>query len=302
MDIEKRTKKFIERANKVHGKKYDYSHVEYESAHKKVKIKCKLHGLFEQTPDSHVRNHGCKECNGGGVLTKISFIEKAKKIHGDKYGYLKVNYKNNRNKVSIYCSFHGQFLQSPAEHLSGYGCWECGVFKRANDKMINAKKEFIEKANKIHNNKYNYLQTIYAGSRKKIKIICKKHGQFSQRANSHLMGYGCPYCCESKGEERIKKYLDENKINYCRQKRFDDCRNIRPLPFDFYLPSLNLCIEYDGEQHFKEKSFSSSNKEFENNRKKDEIKNNYCNKKGRPNLIRINFLQYNEIEKILNFL
>jgi len=84
----------------------------------------------------------------------------------------------------------------------------------------------------------------------KIKIICKNHGEFTTTPNNHLRGSGCPSCGQSKGEDRIQKLLEENNIKFIKQHRFPDCKNIKPLSFDFYLLEYNTCIEFDGIQHF----------------------------------------------------
>ena len=122
----KKTKEeFIKEARKVHGDKYDYSKVEYINSDTKIIITCHIHGDFEQVPYSHLQGKGCKYCNGGISDTKESFIEKARLIHGNKYDYSKVEYINSKTKVCIICPIHGEILQTPNEHLQGYGCLYC---------------------------------------------------------------------------------------------------------------------------------------------------------------------------------
>ena len=116
------------------------------------------------------------------------FIDKAKKIHGNKYDYSKVVYKNNYTKVCIICPEHGEFWQTPNNHLKGYGCSKCsGNCKKNNN-------DFITKAKNIHGDKYEYSKINYINSRTKICIICPEHGEFWQTPNSHLSGCGCPEC------------------------------------------------------------------------------------------------------------
>jgi len=139
---------------------------------------------------------------------------------------------------------------------------------------------------------------------KKVKIICKEHGEFLQTPDNHLCGKGCPHCKSSKGENIIKKYLIENKIEFEEQKRFNECKNKYPLPFDFYLSTYNLLIEFDGEQHFKPYSFSSDKSEqtkqnnLEGIKLRDKIKTNYC-LANNIKLLRISYLDKNKIEEIL---
>lgn len=297
--------KFFEKAKKVHGDKYDYSLVEYVNAKTKVKIICPKHGVFEQVPDSHIRNHGCKYCNGGTALNTNSFVERAIKIHGNKYDYSKVKYINNRTKINLICKEHGEFLQSPMEHLSSYGCWNCGILKRSKSKTSNVD-EFIKKSILKHGNKYNYSKTKYKNSKTKVEIICKNHGSFFQTCNSHLSGSGCPVCGESKGEKKIGLFLEKNKLNFDKQKTFDDCighKSGRKLPFDFYINKYNICIEYDGEYHFKPwRLYFDKNKaedKFNELKIRDEIKTKYCEKKG-INLLRISYFEIKNIDKIIS--
>ena len=110
-------------------------------------------------------------------LTTEEFIEKARKIHNDKYDYSKVNYKRSSEKVCIICPKHGEFWQRPNEHLSGYGCRKCAI-EVIKKKEMKTKDDFIKKATKIHKNKYDYSKVVYNGSFVKVCIICPEHGEF----------------------------------------------------------------------------------------------------------------------------
>ena len=99
-------------------------------------------------------------------LTTKEFIQKAKEVHGDKYDYSKVDYKNNKTKICIICPEHGEFWQMPATHLKSYGCPKCS------GKFLD-KEYFIEKANKVHNNKYNYSKVEYLGNKTKVEIFVR---------------------------------------------------------------------------------------------------------------------------------
>lgn len=126
------TKQFIEKAKTIHNDKYDYFLVNYTTTHKKVKIICFQHGVFEQTPACHLSGQGCKECkrfsrSDSYRLTTEKFIEKANKVHKNKYYYNKTKVKGNKNKVTITCPIHKNFKQSPNSHLRGNGCKKCSV-------------------------------------------------------------------------------------------------------------------------------------------------------------------------------
>ena len=123
---------FIAKARAVHGDLYDYSQVEYKTTHTKIKILCRTHGIFEQTPAHHLQGRGCPRCSyeERGTLQKIQaasdFTDKARAIHGDLYDYSQVVYENAHSHVTIVCPTHGPFQQSPCSHLNGRGCPKCG--------------------------------------------------------------------------------------------------------------------------------------------------------------------------------
>lgn len=204
---------FIERAKSVHGDKYDYSLVEYKNSKTKVKIKCPVHGWFEQTPEHHLHTKGCSKC-GRGVLTTEQFIEKAKLIHGDEYDYSLVDYKDNETKVKIKCEEHGVFEQRPSDHLAGCGCSKCA------NNAVSTTEEFIEKAKLVHkDDDYDYSFVEYKNKRTKVKIKCKEHGIFEQTPNNHLLGYGCAECANNikyTTEQFIEKakLVHGNKYDY----------------------------------------------------------------------------------------
>jgi len=284
---------FIIKASETHNNKYDYSLVDYINSSKKIKIICSIHGLFEQTPNQHIcGKQGCPKCAGKGKNIE-EIINDFHKIHNYKYNYSLIEYKNKRSNLKIICPMHGKFEQVAYSHLSGIGCPYCAGCKKKTTE------EFIKESNKIHNYKYDYKLTIYKSAHKKIKIICPEHELFEQTPNGHIRGRGCPNCKYniSKGEIIITEYLKENNINFIPQYKFKDCKLKRPLLFDFYLTELNICIEYDGSQHFK---IGWNNIEkFKLIQKRDEIKNNFC-KNNNIYLIRISYKE--NILNILNML
>ena len=283
------TEYFIEKSNQIHDNKYDYSLCIYSASKDKVKIVCKKHGIFEQTPDSHLHGHGCFTCSVErtkiGKLKKLfAFIESANTIHGNKFDYSNVVYGGSHKKVLIICKIHGIFEQTPDSHLRGRGCPRC----------VNRNKTteiFIDESNLIHDYKYNYSLTNYINPHEKVCIICPLHGKFTQIPNSHLRGSGCPSCNSSKGEIKISIFLKQNNIQFIREKKFVDCKNKYCLPFDFYLPKNNILIEYDGIQHRKPVKFygisaETANEKFNKTLQNDKIKN-YFAKNNSIKLIRI---------------
>jgi len=280
---------FIEKAKEIHGDKYDYSLVDYKNKKTKVKIICPEHGIFEQVAANHYRGSGCQKCNPHSLQTNEKFRQKAKKIHGDKYDYSLIDYKSSRIKIKIICLKHGIFEQNPKDHLSGQGCFICNSF---------TSEEFIEKAKEIHGDKYDYSLVDYKNNFTKIKIICLKHGLFEQIPQSHLHSSGCPKCNESKGEKKIRKLLNEYNIEFESQKTFSKCKNKRVLPFDFYLPTYGICIEYDGKQHYESIDIWGGYEVLRYIQQNDEIKTQYCLNNG----IKLLRIKYDEnIEKKLKF-
>lgn len=218
-------------------------------------------------------------------FTIEKFIERARSVHGDKYDYSKVKYKNAHTKVCIICPEHEEFWQTPRGHtLNKSGCPICYGNNRKTTK------DFIKLSINVHGDKYDYSKVEYRGNKLKVCIICPDHGEFYQRSDSHLQGQGCPKCKSSKGEIEIENYLSENNINFEQQYRFYDCRNKLPLPFDFYLPDLNICIEYDGRQHIKPVEYFGGKKMYEYIKSNDRIKTGYCE----VNNIRLIRIRYDE--------
>ena len=274
------TEDFIKKAKQIYGDEYDYSKVNYVNCDTKVIVICKKHGEFETRPDHFYNGHGCPKCGtkqGADKLrcTKEEFIKKAKEIHGDKYDYSKVEYKTAREKVCIICLEHGEFWQTPDAHLRGNGCPKCSIHRS----YRYTTEEFIEKARQIHGDKYDYSKVEYFNRLTPVCIICPEHGEFWQKPREHFDGDGCHSCNESKLEKEIKLLLEENKIKFEIQKRFDWLRDKKPMPLDFYLPEYNVAIECQGEQHFKNREFFN-NYPFEKRIEMDLLKNRLCLENG----------------------
>ena len=201
------TNDFIEKAKKVHGDKYDYSKVIYNTTNEKVCIICPEHGEFWQTPHTHLKGCGCKKCANGKIaknnsFTNEEFIEKAKKVHGDKYDYSKVEYVNSHTKVCIIDPEYGEFWQTPISHLKGYGHpaeWHKKTWD-VRGRMTTEK--FIEKAKKVHGNKYDYSKVKYVNSRSKICVICPIHGEFNILPYNFLNRNGCKQCGLEKSSKK----------------------------------------------------------------------------------------------------
>lgn len=214
------TESFIAKARAIHGDKYNYILVEYENTRTTVEIICRKHTfMFEQLPHNHINGSGCPKCGNEAISNKLKlysgrkykkpcktnakFIEDAKAVHGEKYDYSQTEYTHSQVKIKILCKVHGEFLQTPNCHLIGCGCPKCGVRSRPlGTTECRAKRgrphkttaDFIQNAKAAHGETYDYSQTEYTHSKTKVKIVCKIHGEFLMRPETHLTGYGCQKC------------------------------------------------------------------------------------------------------------
>lgn len=191
-----RLETFLLKSLKKFGSKYTYPNISNLFKNNKVKINiiCPEHGNFWQSPSIHINGHGCPLCAKHETIKKKSitseiYFKKVKEKHNNKYDYSKSLFKSLKEKITIVCPAHGDFVQTANIHLKN-GCIKC-----RDDSYRMTLKSFLEKANKKHNYIYNYsLITSYKNNKQKIKIICNIHGVFSLRIDNHLKGDTCPQC------------------------------------------------------------------------------------------------------------
>jgi hypothetical protein len=242
---------FIQRATLIHGNNYDYTQVDYRGCFKKVTIICHLHGVFIQQPDSHLHGTGCPKCGHikKGKSHNIgikNFIARAKETHGNIYDYSETVYSGMRKKLLIRCPTHGVFEQCAYNHLIGQGCPKCKGEKVSKS----CRKEvdtFIADSFLIHGDKYDYSQVEYKTARKKVSIICPKHGKFYQTPTSHLHGCGCPHCGNhvSKWEFKLLSFVQTICSDTVGSYR-GWCPNHPNREIDIFIPSLNIGFECNG--------------------------------------------------------
>ena len=288
------TNSFIEKARKIHGDKYDYSKVKYINNQTRVCIICPEHGEFWQIPNNHLNGSGCLECgkkntwDKRGRITTKEFIEKAKKIHGDKYDYSKAKYINNITPICIICSVHGEFWQTPIHHLRGCDCPKCSKINGSLKQRLNTN-DFIEKAKKVHGDKYDYSKVKYTTTNEKVCIVCSEHGKFWQEASSHLRGCGCPVCKESKLEKLTRETLLNSDIEFIEHCNKKILKWLEKQHLDFYLPKYNIGIECQGIQHYKRDTLFGKNGKFDDIKKRDKKKKILCKENG----VKLIYIQYN---------
>ena len=190
---------FINRANQIHNNKYNYSEFVYVNWKTKVKIICPYHGIFEQRTDHHLNGNGCNKCASEQralkkLISKEEFIKRANEIHNNYYDYSLFTPCKAKDKIKIICPEHGIFEQTYDHHLHQKSkCPKCAQL-HGNDLKRDSLETFIKKANKIHNNRYDYSLVNYIDSKTKIKIICSIHGEFEQQPYNHLSKKGCYKC------------------------------------------------------------------------------------------------------------
>ena len=306
-----------ERLADIHGGIYyipEWS--EYISTTNKTTFVCLKHGNFEAYAGNILRGEKCPKCRGEELSNRFSmgidtFKEKLFNTHGNLIETTENSiYKNNRSKIELICHHkdsdgceHGVFYATPTQILSGCGCLKCKKDKLSKIKL-KTYEEFLEKAKKIHDDKYEYDESTYKNTHTPMKIYCKEvddngnvHGWFIQTPHSHCAGEGCPLCKTNQMEREIKLFCEENKIKINYEQKFSWLKKQLPLSLDFYLPDYNIAIECQGEQHFRPiKWFDKSNETFEKRQKRDKLKYDLCKEHN------IRILYYSTLKKYNTFL
>src|ERR1700722_1502747 len=271
---------FIFAAKLIHGDKYIYDYVEYDGNKKPVKIWCVNHsGLFLQTPDRHLQGSECAQCSGNKKLTTEQFIEKATKIHGNKYSYIKSIYLGNKIDIEILCEIHGSFWQLPINHYKkGYGCPACSRHKKQTiEDAHNLAKQFGGKC----------LSVSINNTKEKLKWQCINEHIFEKSfdiiSNKHIWCNLCalPY----KSEEICRVYFETifgKQFIKCRPDWLKNNNNIH-LELDGYCSELGLAFEHNGEQHYTKGWFCNDelgDQRFDKIQSNDKEKIETCIKNG----------------------
>lgn len=252
----------------------------------KIKLICTKHGIFEQSIHNHFNiGNNCKMCFNN-KRTKLSELAESKL---KKMQINVIEYNGTKQCSILNCKEHGKF-KSTINNTLKYGCSECNRIKNLN---IN-KLKFIEKAKLKWDNliKFDYDNIIYNSS-KNVKVYSELTGYIKVNGNNFLKGF-IPR--NSVGELIIKSVLDKNNITYEEQKTFDECKFKNKLRFDFYLPEKNICLEFNGKQHYEPIAFFGGDTRFIEQQRNDKIKVNYCSE----NDIELIIISYKDsiIEKI----
>lgn len=206
-----------------------------------------------------ISNIGICSYNLSSAIDKTDYLKKQLfKIHRDNYDYSLVEWKNSHYKITLICKKHGLFKvnTNSAVHNKS-GCKKCGSLKISKSLSSNTI-EFIKKANKIHNNKYDYSNTNYKNSTKKVNIICKQHGIFQQRASHHLQKHGCKKCAS----KTIGNINQNNPPGWNLKHWIDNSKKSKN--FDSYKVYIIKCWN-DNEEFYKiGRSFKTVQNRFKN--------------------------------------
>lgn len=271
---------------------------QYINANTPILHKCKLDSYeWYATPSAILHKRGCPKCANHINITHEEYVEKVSLINTNIEVLEK--YINRKTPILHRCKIHNiEWKAYPSSILRGCGCSKCGSEKIRN-KLIKTHEQYVSEL-EIANPNIVVIDK-YVGTNTPIlhKCLLDNNEWYASPANI-LYGYGCPKCNESSGERQIRQWLEKRNIVYVFQKTFDNCRDIRLLPFDFYLPDFNTIIEYDHKQHYEPIEHFGGKESFERTVKHDNIKNEYCKNNG-ISLLRIPYFK-NVEEELNNFL
>lgn len=228
------TEVFIERAMRKHGHRYDYSRVRYVDSRTPVDIVCSEHGAFSQTPNSHLYNgRGCPRCGRRSQVAAITrhdtagFVNRARAIHGDRYGYDNAVYGGLNEKLTVTCSVHGDFQQAPNNHLyAKAGCPGCAV-EAIKSKTSLSQADFEAAVRRAHGDRYGLELAHYAGAMRKVTLTCGRHGRFRIAPNGLLAGKGCRRCGYEKRQRTRSQFVAEATEVFEGRYEYDHVRSDR---------------------------------------------------------------------------
>lgn len=275
----------------------------YVNAKTKIMHHCLIHDVYWKiAPDSALNGSGCPKCHverfaqtkthtTEQYISALSVVNSNIVVLGE--------YIDAKTPILHKCLIHDvEWMAMPTNMYKGQGCPQCGNDK-IREKLLKTHEQYVSELYIVNPNIVVVGQ--YIDGLTPILHECLMDGnQWLASPANTLSGCGCPQCNESKGERRIRLWLDRHCINYIYQKIFNDCKDKRPLPFDFYLPDYNVCIEFDGRQHYEPVDYFGGKESFEYTIKHDETKTNYC-KQNNIRLLRIRYDKDIE-ETLINFL
>ncbi len=267
----------------------------YKNAHIAILHRCKLDGNeWMAKPNNILNGKGCPKCSGTMKKPHSDYTKYVATINP----YIEVvgQYINSKTPIMHKCKKHNVTWEvSPTNILQGRGCPMCGV-EKIGDKLRKSHEQYVDELKELNGNVLVLGMYVNANTPILHKCLVDGNEWFATPTNI-LNGCGCPQCNESRGERTIRMLLEDKNIIFEQQKKFPQCCDKKPLPFDFYLPTYNVAIEYDGEQHYRPIPFFGGEESFQTRLKHDRIKDVYCMK----NNIKLLRIPYNKnIENELN--
>lgn len=289
----------------------------YVGSHKKIKFQCgRCLNEWFAAPTNILRGKGCPVCSAKRAGDKISADRKGKPAvcsgwnalnEQDVVQYLISNgyscsyvggYKNAHLPCEFQCGCGKHFFMSFGNLKHGLGV--CATCRR--EKQFTDGNNASAKIKKETNGEY-LLVDKYTGYDNKHIFSHTECGRTFQATYGHILhgNTSCPFCNNpSRGERVIRRWLCDNCVDFESQKRFGDCvGDTSALPFDFYIPSINVAVEYQGLQHYEPVEHFGGETSFQQRKRYDDIKANYCREQGIC-LIAIPYLEYENIENILS--
>ena len=264
----------------------------YESGKKPILCRCKIHNYtWSPKAEQLLANKKCCPIGANNLITTTEeFIKELEKINPN----IEVlgKYINSKTPIACRCKIDGyEWSPRPDNLRQRKGCHKCAnIVKRTHE-------EFIKEMHSINPN--IKILSNFIDTHTYVKCECLIDGNIWEAEPRHLLDkHGCPQCSDSIGEREIAKYLNNNDIEYNPQYKFEDCKFYKQLPFDFYLPQYNICIEFDGKQHNEIVEWFGGLEGFIERKIRDTIKNVYC-QQNNIKLIRIPYSEINNIEEIL---
>ena len=252
----------------------DYIGYDTPTAHR-----CNKHDvIWNISPNNALHGRGCYMCRSEKIREKLlkpldEYIGALAKENPDIE--LIGEYINYNTPTEHYCHKHDVFFDiSPMCALLGHGCYQC-TSEKCRDNRLKSEEQYIVELREKHPK--IVLRGEYVGGNINTLHECLICGcEWTPRPSNLLTGYGCPECSGSKGEKQVGLWLKHKGIIYVPQKKFDDCCDQRPLPFDFYIPELNICIEYQGKQHYEAIEYFGGEASLLYTQYHDSIKEQYC--------------------------
>lgn len=251
----------------------------YEGANTKVLCLCLKHNVeWYARPSNIIKGSGCPICKKEKYRIKRvkteEFYKQELSLNNPNIELIG-HYEGMRKKALHRCIVHDyEWYVFPNNVLKGHGCPIC-LREKIRDRNIKTNEKYVKDLGSANPNIISLEE--YKGAETNILHKCLKCGnEWMVRPSNLLSGKGCPNCKKSNGELLVKEWLDNHTVNYKTQYMFEGCRNIRPLPFDFYLLDYNACIEYQGEQHYRAVDFFGGEEGFVERQRNDNIKRKFC--------------------------